>query len=128
MIKLLFTLMITQFNKLWKLQRKIIKYMYLPNPSTRYDTRWIFQLSTAGLNSVFSFSLTSYLTKIKETGLRYYLPISGRGLLNSWLSQGQAQRKCNQPCSGFELNSSVSFSLAITIMLSVSPKNNEVKW
>ena len=52
---------------------------YLPNPSTRagYDTRSIFKWSLTGLNSEFSFSYTSCLTKAAESSLPYYLPISG---------------------------------------------------
>ena len=49
------------------------------NPSARagYDTRSIFKQSLTGLNSEFSFSLTSCLTKAEEPSLPYYLPIAG---------------------------------------------------
>ena len=49
------------------------------NPSARagYDTRSIFKRSLTGLNSEFSFSLTSCLTKAEEPSLSYYLPITG---------------------------------------------------
>ena len=49
------------------------------NPSARagYDTRSIFKRSLTGLNSEFSFSLTSCLTKAEEPSLSYYLPIAG---------------------------------------------------
>ena len=49
------------------------------NPSARagYDTRLIFKLSLTGLNSEFSFSQTSCLTKAEEPSLSYYLPIAG---------------------------------------------------
>ena len=52
---------------------------YLPNPSTRagYDTKSIFKWSLTGLNSDFSFSETSCLTKAEEPSLPYYLPIAG---------------------------------------------------
>ena len=70
-----------------KQQRKrIYKYIilyfyssYLPNPSARagYDTRSIFKRSLTCLNSEFSFSLTSCLTKAEEPCLSYYLPIAG---------------------------------------------------
>ena len=52
---------------------------YLPNPSARagYDTRSIFKRSLTGLNSEFSFSLTSCLTKAEEPSRSYYLPIDG---------------------------------------------------
>ena len=42
-----------------------------------YDTRSIFKRSLQGLNSEFSFSLTSCLTKAEEPSLSYYLPIAG---------------------------------------------------
>ena len=52
---------------------------YLSNPSTRagYDTRSIFKQSLTGLNSEFSFSKISCLTKAEELSLPYYLPIAG---------------------------------------------------
>ena len=52
---------------------------YLPKPSPRagYDTSSIFKRSLTGLNSEFSFSWTSCLTKAEEPSLFYYLPIAG---------------------------------------------------
>ena len=49
------------------------------NPSARvgYDRRSIFKRSLTGLNSEFSFSETSCLTKAVEPSLPYYLPIAG---------------------------------------------------
>ena len=49
------------------------------NPSARagYDTKSIFKRSLTGLNSEFSFSYTSCLTKAEEPSLFYYLPIAG---------------------------------------------------
>ena len=49
------------------------------DPSTRagYDTRSIFKRSLTGLNSEFSFSDTSCLTKVEQHSLPYYLPIAG---------------------------------------------------
>ena len=49
------------------------------NPSARagYDTRSIFKRSLTGLNSEFSFSSTSCLTKAEEPSLPYYLPVAG---------------------------------------------------
>ena len=51
--------------------------LYLPNPSVRagYGTSSIFKRSLTGLNSEFSFSLTSCLTKAEEPSLSNYLPI-----------------------------------------------------
>ena len=53
------------------------------NPSTRvgYDTRSIFKRSLTGLNSEFSFSYTSCLTKAEEPSLSYYLPIAGERII-----------------------------------------------
>ena len=48
-----------------------------PSARARYDTRSIFKRSLTGLNSEFSFSLTSCLTKAEEHSLSYYLPIAG---------------------------------------------------
>ena len=49
------------------------------NPSARagYDTRSFFKRSLTGLNSEFSFSKTSCLTKAEEPSLPYYLLIAG---------------------------------------------------
>ena len=53
------------------------------NPSAwaGYDTRSIFKRSLTGLNSEFSFSKTSCLTKAEEHSLSYYLPIAGRRII-----------------------------------------------
>ena len=60
-----------------------IRLSYLPNPSAwaGYDTRSIFKQSLTGLNSEFSFSKTSCLTKPEEPSLPYYLPIAGGRLI-----------------------------------------------
>ena len=57
----------------------IYYWSYLPNPSARagYDSRSIFKRSLTGLNSEFSFSKTSCLSKAEEPSLSYYLPIAG---------------------------------------------------
>ena len=49
------------------------------NPSARagYDTMSFFKWILTGLNSEYSFSLTSCLTKAEELSLPYYLPIAG---------------------------------------------------
>ena len=54
-------------------------FILFTNPSARvgYDTRSIFKRSLTGLNSEFSFSQTSCLTKAEEPSLSYYLPIAG---------------------------------------------------
>ena len=57
----------------------LFNFTIFTNPSARvgYDTRSIFKRSLTGLNSEFSFSLNSYLTKAEESSLPYYLPIAG---------------------------------------------------
>ena len=52
-----------------------------PSSQTGYDTRSIFNRSLTGLNSEFSFSYTSCLTKAEELSLSYYLPIAGRRII-----------------------------------------------
>ena len=54
-------------------------FIILTTPSAwaGYDTRSIFKRSLTGLNSAFSFSLTSCLTKAEEPSQSYYLPIVG---------------------------------------------------
>ena len=54
-------------------------YSYLPTPPLGQDTTQgqIFKRSLIGLNSEFSFSSTSCLTKAEEHSLPYYLPIAG---------------------------------------------------
>ena len=51
-------------------------HIYQPSARAGYDTRSIFKRSLAGLNSEFSFSLTSCLTKAEEPSLPNYLPIA----------------------------------------------------
>ena len=62
-----------------KMKVMIVLMILYTNPSARagYDTRSIFKRSLTGLNSEFSFSLTSCLTKAEEHSLSYYLPIAG---------------------------------------------------
>ena len=65
-------------------------YMYISiftNPSARegYDTRSIFKRSLTGLNSEFSFSLTSCHTQAEEPSLPNYLPIAG-GRMTGFIS------------------------------------------
>ena len=52
------------------------KYQYECR-ATGYDTRSIFKRSLTGLNSEFSFSSTSCLTKAEEPSPAYYLTIAG---------------------------------------------------
>ena len=58
----------------------IYEYIYIftkPFTQAGSDTISIFKLSLTGLNSEFSFFLTSFHTKVKEPSLLYYLPIAG---------------------------------------------------
>ena len=66
------------FNSCLKSLRTIFN-----NPSTQaeHDTRSVFKWSLTGLNSEFSFSETSCLTKAEEPSLSYYLPIAGRRII-----------------------------------------------
>ena len=41
----------------------------------------IFKRGLTGLNSEFFFSLTSFLTKVEEPSLPYYLPIAGEWII-----------------------------------------------
>ena len=54
-------------------------YHIYPTPPLGQDMTQVqfFKRSITGLNSEFSFSLTSCLTKAEETSLPYYLPIAG---------------------------------------------------
>ena len=58
----------------------IVNYLpYLPTPPLGQDMTQgqFFERSLTGLNSEFSFSETSCLTKAEEPSLPYYLPIAG---------------------------------------------------
>ena len=56
-----------------------IEFIIFTNPSAwaGYDTSSVFKRSLTGLNSEFSFSETSCLTKAEEPSLSNYLPIAG---------------------------------------------------
>ena len=66
------------FNHMHSCIILLILYIFT-NPSARtgYDIRSILKRSLTGLNSEFSFSLTSCLTKAEEPSLPYYLSIAG---------------------------------------------------
>ena len=99
------------------IQSNMIKnglYMYLP--SRMWHKVNFFKQSLTGLNPEFAFSLTASHTKVKESSLLYYLPITGGRkfrfipfprLLTLW--------KCKQPHPGFELRSLCPFPTMITI-------------
>ena len=74
------------------------KWPYLPTPPlrARYDTRSIFKRSLTGLNSEFSFSLTSCLTKAEESSLPYYLPIA-RGRIIGFIPFPRVLVLCEMP-------------------------------
>ena len=79
-----------------------------PPARAGYDTRSIFKRSLTCLNSEFSFSKTSCLTKSEEISLPYYLPIARGRIIGCYV-------KCNQPRPGFELVSPCPFPTTITI-------------
>ena len=82
----------------------------------------IFKWSSIGLNSEFSFFLTSCYTKVKEHSLPYYLPIAGGELLDLYLSQGYlCYMKCKQPCPGFEVGLPFSFPMTVSITPLMAP-------
>ena len=58
---------------------RICGYHIYPTPSLGQDMTQgqFFMRSLTGLNSEFSFSYTSCLTKAEEPSLPYYLPIAG---------------------------------------------------
>ena len=57
-------------------------YIYPTPPLGQYMTQGhFFKRSLTGLNSEFSFSWTSCLTKAEEPSLPYYLPIAGRRII-----------------------------------------------
>ena len=91
------------------------------NPSARagYDTRSIFKRSLTGLNSEFSFSYSSCLTKAEEPSLSYYLPIAGG--LDSYLSLSKAKRlnliipQCAVIVTNLEYSSTTSIYRSVSI-------------
>ena len=99
---------------------ELILWCYLPNPSARAgcDTRSNFKQSLTGLNSEFSFSWTSCLTKAEELSLPYYLPIAGGRIISQ---EYLCYVKCNQSRPGFELVSPCSFPKTVTIKPRASP-------
>ena len=86
---------------------------YLPNPSARagYDTRPIFKRSLTGLNSEFSFSKTSCLTKAEEPGLLYYLPIAG-GRIIGFIPFQRVLVLCKIPSASSRILTRVAVSIS----------------
>ena len=62
-----------------------VRLPYLPTPPLGQDMTQgqFFKRSLTGLNSEFSFSYTSCLTKAEELSLSYYLPIAGGRITGS---------------------------------------------
>ena len=98
---------------------------YLPNPFARagYDTRSIFKRSLTGLNSEFSFSQTSCLTKAEEPSLSYYLPIAG-GRIIGFIPFPRVLVLCEMQSvsSRFELKSPCPIPMTITITPRAPPQ------
>ena len=61
----------------WNFTIRLLSIFTNPSARAGYDTRSVFKRSFTGLNSEFSFSKTSCLTKAEEISLSYYLPIAG---------------------------------------------------
>ena len=86
----------------------MIDHIYQPFRSGRIWHKVNFKRSLTGLNSEFSFSLTSCLTKAEEPSLPYYLPIAGgrifwihtfpKGISAMWnaISQVQDLNSCRR--------------------------------
>ena len=92
-------------------------FIIFTNPSARagYDTRSIFKRSLTGLNSEFSFSLTSSLTKAEETSLSCYLPIAG-GIIIGFIPFPRVLVQCEMP--------SVSSRIWTRVTVSISYNDN----
>ena len=76
---LCFVFVFVSLSEEWKrIEHNNVYKSIFTNISARggYDTRLIFKRSLTGLNSEFSFSLTSCLTKAEEPRLPYYLSIA----------------------------------------------------
>ena len=66
------------------------------------------------MNSEFSFSQTSCLTKAEEPSLPYYLPIAGWRIIG-FIPFPRCYVKCNQSGPGFELLSPCPYPATITL-------------
>ena len=86
------------------------------NPSARpeglvnIDTRSIFKQILTGLNSEFSFSKISCLTKVKEPSLPYYLPIA-----EGWLIEFIHFPKVLMLCEMLSVSSRIWTGVAVPI-------------
>ena len=87
-----------------------------PSALAGYDTSSIFKQILTGLNSEFSFSKTSCLTKAEEPSLSYYLPIAG-GRIIGFIPFRRALVLCEMQSasSRIELVSPCPFHMTITI-------------
>ena len=77
------------------------------NPSARS----IFKRSLTGLNSEFSFSYTSYLTKAEEPSQPYYLPIAG-GRIIGFISFPRVLVLCEMQSVSSEIWTRVAVSIS----------------
>ena len=75
------TILINTYVLGWVKSSAILSIFTNPTAQVGYDTRSILKRSLTGLNSEFSFSETSCLTKAEEPSLPYYLPIAGRRII-----------------------------------------------
>ena len=111
-------------NKPWKQYptKQELYSIYPTPPSGRIWHKVIFfKRSLTGLNSEFSFSLTSCLLKAEGPSLSYYLPIAG-GRIIGFIPFPRVLVKCNQSRPGFELVPPCPFPTTITITPRAPPK------
>ena len=96
---------------------------YLSNFSEHDVTQGqFFKQSAVGLNSEFSF-YTGCLTKAKVPSLSYYIPTAEEKTDGFMFSLGDYNEvNCKYLYPGFELESSIQFSMIITVTLSTPQK------
>ena len=94
----------------------LVSIFVKPSTPAGYDTSSIFKRGLTGLNSEFSLSDTSSLTKAEEISLLYYLPIAG-GRIIGFIPFTRVLVLCEiqSISSGFELVSPCPFPTTITI-------------
>ena len=77
-----------------------------------YSTKSILKRSLTGLNTGFSFSLTSCLTKAEEASLSYYLPIA-RGRIIEFIPFPRVFMLCEMQSVSSRIWSRVAVSISI---------------
>ena len=90
-------------------------YLYLPNLSA-VGPKVNFKRSAASFNSQFSFSYIGCLIKTNEPSLPCYLPINGRRIVDSCLSQGSAKWNPNRLVEVLNLYIRIPFPMMKTVL------------